>query len=73
MDQPLAAPWRCKRPRCNRAHIFIDDLSPESQKAWMDHMRDTPTIYFNPQRVKIMAEELKKPKSGAAKPPPGSG
>ena len=64
---------RCKRAACKRAHIPIENLSPESQKAWMDHVMVTPTLYFNPRRVKIMAEELKKPKVGAAKPAPGRG
>ena len=65
---------RCKRKVCNRAHIPIDNLSPESQKAWMDHVRaNRGTIYFNHRRVKIMAEELKKPKAGATKPAPGEG
>ena len=27
----------------------------------MDHIRATPTIHFNPKRVKIMATELMKP------------
>ena len=53
---------RCKHgAECRRAHIPIDDLSPESQKIWMDHVRATPTIHFNPKRVKIMAAELMKP------------
>ena len=39
----------------------------------MDHVRATPAIYFNPARVKIMAEELKRPKGGATKPAPGEG
>ena len=50
--------------------IPINNLSPESQ---MDLVMATSTIYFNPLRVKIMAEELKKPKAGAAKPAPGRG
>ena len=40
---------------------------------YVDHVRDTPTIYFNPACVKIMAEELKRPKAGATKPAPGEG
>ena len=65
---------RCKRKVCNRAHIPIDNLSPESQKAWMDHVRaNHGTIFFNHRRVKIMAEELKKTKAGATKPAPGAG
>ena len=39
----------------------------------MDHVMATSTIYFNPRRVKIMAEDLKKPKAGAAKPAQGGG
>ena len=39
----------------------------------MDHVRATPSIYFNPTRVKIMAEELKSPKAEATKPAPGEG
>ena len=37
----------------------------------MDHVRATSYIYFNPTRVKIMTEELKRPKAGATKPAPG--
>ena len=59
---------RCKHgAECRRAHIPIDDLSPESQKIWMDHVQATSTIHFNPKRVKIMATELVKP-AAATKP-----
>ena len=39
----------------------------------MDHVQATLTIYFNPARVKVMAEELTRPKGGATKPVSGEG
>ena len=45
--------------KCNRSHVPIGRLSPESQKTWIAHVTADNTLYFNPLRVTVAAEGLK--------------
>ena len=62
-EVPCAAYYRhgirCKRAKCNRSHVPIDRLSPESQKTWIAHVTANNDLYFNPRRVTVAAEGLK--------------
>ena len=47
---------RCKRSKCNKSHTPLEKLSPESQRAWIQHLKTCNAIYLNPRRVKISAD-----------------
>jgi len=56
-ERPCAAFHRqgqiCKRgDGCKFSHAPIDELTPESQKEWISHVRATESLSFNPKRVK---------------------
>ena len=58
----------CKRgPKaCKWNHISIDKLSPETQKEWIAFVKKTPSISFNPKRVKSAAMSLCNMRAAAA-------
>ena len=55
-EKPCAAYYRdgqfCKRAKCTHSHCPIDDLTAESQKEWIRHVKATECLVFNPKRVK---------------------
>lgn len=56
-EAPCAAYYRhgsrCRRPGCRFSHVPIDELTPESQKEWLAHVKGRKELSFNPARVKF--------------------
>ena len=50
---------RCKHSKCNKLHTPLKKFSPESQWAWIQHLKTCNTIYLNPRHVKMSANEEK--------------
>ena len=61
----------CRHPdRCRYCHKPIDELSPESQKLWIAHVKSNSSLSFNPKRVEIAKSGLDHVKSEEVKTPP---
>ena len=56
-EAPCAAYYRhgsrCRRQGCRFCHTPIDELTPESQKEWLAHVKGQKELSFNPARVKF--------------------
>ena len=47
---------RCRRNNCSKSHTPLEKLSPESQRAWIQHLKTGNTIYLNRRRIEMSAD-----------------